>query len=68
MSKPDSLPAEQKPGERTFHCFVRLKGGWDTTWRQVVAKNMTEAMWKVMQLPDVSKVYEVSIVPGGVAT
>lgn len=53
---------------RTIHVNVRLKGAWRTEWRQVTARDLSEATALAQQMPDVQQVYETSLVPGGVVT
>lgn len=53
---------------RTIHVNVRLKGKWRTEWRQVMARDLTEATKKAEAMPDVHQVYEVSFQPGGIIT
>lgn len=59
------------PGElplRAIHVNVRLKGIWATEWRQMLARDLSEATKLAEAMPDVQQVYEVSFLPGGVVT
>lgn len=59
---------EQRLPLRTIHVNVRLKGKWRTEWRQVRARDLSEAHLLAGEMPDVQQVYETSFVPGGVVT
>ncbi len=60
--------ADQQLPLRTIHVNVRLKGVWCTEWRQVKARDLSEATKLAEAMPDVQQVYEVSFMPGGVET
>jgi len=53
---------------RAIHVNVRLKGPWRSEWRQVLARDLSEATKLAEAMPDVHQVYEVSFMPGGVET
>lgn len=51
----------------TVHVFVRLKDG-RTEWRQVEARDLSDACRLAEAIPDVERCLEASMIPGGVVT
>lgn len=55
---------------RTIHVNVRLKGPppWRCEWRQVKARDLSEACRVAERSNDVERCLEASLIPGGVVT
>lgn len=52
---------------RTIHVNVKLQCG-ETEWRQVKARDLSDAIKVAQKLPLVVWVYEASYIPGGLVT